>query len=151
MNGETLASLHNSFTGVELACALLIRQQNRAMCSDGQQQLVGYRSRLCCSHRWAEISLAWLSISGEGVAHPQPASIKTRSLLISNRITGFPIFLSCFWTSVAQRIRKPTWLSSDHDASIEHSLRGQTEGADAEAAHIQQYSSTCQLSFSKLI
>lgn len=150
MNGET-DSLHNSFTGVELACALLKRQQNRAMCSDGQQQLVGYRSRLCCSHRWAEISLAWLSISGEGVAHPQPASIKTRSLLISNRITGFPIFLCCFWTSVAQRIHKPTWLSSDHDASIEHSLRGQTEGADAEAAHIQQYSSTCQLSFSKLI
>lgn len=150
MNGET-DSLHNSFTRVELACALLKRQQNRAMCSDGQQQLVGYRSRLCCSHRWAEISLAWLSISGEGVAHPQPASIKTRSLLISNRITGFPIFLCCFWTSVAQRIHKPTWLSSDHDASIEHSLRGQTEGADAEAAHIQQYSSTCQLSFSKLI
>lgn len=35
MNGQTLASLHNSFTGVELACALLKRQQNRAMCRMG--------------------------------------------------------------------------------------------------------------------
>lgn len=62
------------------------------------KQLGDGRGRPRCSGRWAGTSLASLSISEEGVAHSQPASIKTRSFLVINRITGRPH--SLFLTSV---------------------------------------------------
>lgn len=146
MNGETLASLHNSFTGVELACALLIRQQNGALCSDGQQQLVGYRSRLCCSHRWAKKSawLDWASVGKEWHIHSQ-LQLKQDPFSFQTGLQDFLFFY------VASGLQWHSAFINPLDLAVTMTPVLNIVWEDKLNAHIQQYSGTCQLSFSKLI